>query len=273
MVRAPGSREDGSEDENTGSGRGVVNADDGSGDVESVKKVAQGSKKPSSAFSSLDVPEDARRMFALIDAYVPPDTHHPTPLKPFVPDYVPAVGGIDEFVKIPRPDGFDSALGISHLDEPSVSQSNKTTLSLQLRHALKNSGVYVPETDIDDDSQIVHRPDRNPGKLTAWMETVSALHLRNGGSNNLSGASQSITYSRNMPDVETLAGNNWQGDMETVLKTVRNTETPLKSRAETLCVAMGVPVDDGNAVEAIHVLLSTFLRLKTASRSNTLVMG
>ena len=63
MVKAPGSREDGSEDENTWSGRGVVNADDGSGDVESVKKVAQGSKKPSSAFSSLDVPEDARRMW------------------------------------------------------------------------------------------------------------------------------------------------------------------------------------------------------------------
>jgi hypothetical protein len=39
MVKAPGSREDGSEDENTWSGRGVVNADDGSGDVESVKKV------------------------------------------------------------------------------------------------------------------------------------------------------------------------------------------------------------------------------------------
>jgi intraflagellar transport protein 46 len=32
-------------------------------------------------------------------------------LRPFVPDYIPAVGDIDAFIKIPRPDGVGDNLG------------------------------------------------------------------------------------------------------------------------------------------------------------------
>lgn len=35
-----------------------------------------------------------------------------TRLKPFIPDYIPAVGGLDEFIKTPRPDGKPDFLGL-----------------------------------------------------------------------------------------------------------------------------------------------------------------
>ncbi len=35
-----------------------------------------------------------------------------TPLRPFLPDYIPALGGIDEFIKVPRPDGRPDWLGL-----------------------------------------------------------------------------------------------------------------------------------------------------------------
>jgi len=36
-----------------------------------------------------------------------------TKLKPFVPDFVPAVGEVDAFLKMPKPDGAKEDLGIT----------------------------------------------------------------------------------------------------------------------------------------------------------------
>lgn len=45
--------------------------------------------------------------------------HRPAPLEqlpmrlmPFIPEYIPAVGGTDEFIKVPRPDGQPDYLGL-----------------------------------------------------------------------------------------------------------------------------------------------------------------
>jgi intraflagellar transport protein 46 len=40
-------------------------------------------------------------------------------LKPFVPDYIPSVGEVDAFLKMPKPDGTKD-LGIAVLDEPTL---------------------------------------------------------------------------------------------------------------------------------------------------------
>lgn len=43
-----------------------------------------------------------------------------TELKPFIPDYIPAVGEVDAFLKIPRPDGEVEKLGLAIIDEPKL---------------------------------------------------------------------------------------------------------------------------------------------------------
>jgi intraflagellar transport protein 46 len=60
-----------------------------------------------------------------------------TKLKPFIPEYVPAIGDIDAFLKVPRPDGKEDSLGLVVLDEPSSSQSDPHILNLQMRYTSK----------------------------------------------------------------------------------------------------------------------------------------
>lgn len=40
-----------------------------------------------------------------------------TKVKPFIPEYIPAVGEVDAFLKIPRPDGKPEHLGLDWIDE------------------------------------------------------------------------------------------------------------------------------------------------------------
>lgn len=54
-----------------------------------------------------------QEIFKYIDRYKPaPLEHLPTKLMPFIPEYIPAVGGTDEFIKVPRPDGQPDYLGL-----------------------------------------------------------------------------------------------------------------------------------------------------------------
>ena len=39
-------------------------------------------------------------------------------LRPFIPEYIPAVGDIDAFLKVSRPDEKPEKLGLQILDEP-----------------------------------------------------------------------------------------------------------------------------------------------------------
>lgn len=69
--------------------------------------------------------------------YQPQDIVLETKLKPFIPEFVPAIGDIDAFLKVPRPDGKQDHLGLIVLDEPSARQSDAHVLSLQMRYTSK----------------------------------------------------------------------------------------------------------------------------------------
>jgi intraflagellar transport protein 46 len=52
-------------------------------------------------------------------------------LKPFVPDYIPAVGEVDAFIKMNKPDGAKEDLGVTHLDEPALNHEDPTVLTMK----------------------------------------------------------------------------------------------------------------------------------------------
>lgn len=60
-------------------------------------------------------------------------------LAPFLPDLIPAVGDIDGFLKVPRPDGVLDGLGLTVLDEPRTVQTDPVVLQLQLRAQAKQT--------------------------------------------------------------------------------------------------------------------------------------
>jgi intraflagellar transport protein 46 len=54
-----------------------------------------------------------QEVFKYISAYQPPALALlPLRVRPFIPDFIPALGGTDEFVKVPRPDGQPDFLGL-----------------------------------------------------------------------------------------------------------------------------------------------------------------
>lgn len=53
----------------------------------------------------MNVGADVKDIFDYISRYKPQKIELETKLKPFVPEYVPAVGEVDAFLKMPKPDG------------------------------------------------------------------------------------------------------------------------------------------------------------------------
>ena len=59
-------------------------------------------------------------------------------MKPFVPELKPAVGEVDAFLKMPRPDDASEDLGLVVLDEPYMNESDPA--SQWLENFLKRPG-------------------------------------------------------------------------------------------------------------------------------------
>lgn len=58
-------------------------------------------------------------------------------LKPFMPEFIPAVGEVDAFLKIPRPDKREEVLGLIKIDEPSLNMKKKSYLDLLIKEFYK----------------------------------------------------------------------------------------------------------------------------------------
>jgi len=109
-------------------------------------------------FSQQNVSQEINDLFQYIGRFTPNNIDLDTKLRPFVPDYLPAIGDIDPFLKVcvqsldeacrsalalssqvPRPDEKSDGLGLVVLDEPSAHQSDPTVLELQLRVVSKQT--------------------------------------------------------------------------------------------------------------------------------------
>jgi hypothetical protein len=56
--------------------------------------------------------EEIKSLFQYIQHYTPREVVLETLLRPFIPDYIPTIGSVDEFIKVPRPDGIPDFLGL-----------------------------------------------------------------------------------------------------------------------------------------------------------------
>ena len=66
-------------------------------------------------------------------------------MKPFVPDFVPAVG--NAFLKMPKSDGLKEYLGITVPDEPALNNEVKTML--ELKYVQSKNLVRAIPNDVD----------------------------------------------------------------------------------------------------------------------------
>ncbi|EWM27836.1 intraflagellar transport protein 46 [Nannochloropsis gaditana] len=80
------------------------------------------------AYMLPSLPLEVREVLAFVTRYQPHDCELETPLKCFIPDYLPAVGEMDAFLKMPRPDGVPDDLGRKVIDEPAPRQSHPSII-------------------------------------------------------------------------------------------------------------------------------------------------
>lgn len=109
---------------------------------------------------------EIKDLFEYIQRYKPQKIDLETKLKPFIPDYIPAVGEVDAFLKMPKPDGNKEDLGITQLDEPALNCEDKTVLELKYVQC-KN---VVRATPMNVDS--IDNAEKKQKEITRWINSV-----------------------------------------------------------------------------------------------------
>ena len=124
-----------------------------------------------SKYADLSVDPALKKLFTYIGMYKPEKRELATELKPFIPDYIAAVGDVDEFLKPPRPDGEFEPLGLKVLDEPSMHQSDPVIMRKFLRAHMTGTAAV----EDDDETAIQHGDEERDAKIDQWIKDVDRL--------------------------------------------------------------------------------------------------
>ncbi|XP_024938728.1 intraflagellar transport protein 46 homolog isoform X2 [Cephus cinctus] len=122
-------------------------------------------------FEDMEVSAEVKELFQNIMRYTPQKIDLNYKLIPFIPDYIPAVGDIDAFIKIPRPDGLADKVGLVVLDEPCANQSEPAVLHLQLRSRSKSAGPAKQSV-----IKRIEDAEKNGKSIDRWIEDINQLH-------------------------------------------------------------------------------------------------
>ncbi|CAM9145897.1 unnamed protein product, partial [Hapterophycus canaliculatus] len=241
---------DGSDGGSDGSESGSESSSNGEGRSSSIK--VEGAYDPAN-YANLNVSAEIKDLFQYIGRYKAHEVDLDTSLRCFVPDYIPAVGDMDAFLKVPRPDNVPDGLGFKAsgvLDEPAACQSDATVLELQLRAISKKQHGDVAVRSIEN----AHN---NPAEIEKWVQSINDLHRTK--------PPPQVNYKKNMPDIELLM-EAWPPEVEEILGNVNllapELDIPLEDYARMMCAVMDVPVYD-NIIESLHVLFTTFMEFKS----------
>ena len=161
--------------------------DDDDDDVEAP--VLEGVYDPRE-FDHLPVDSEIQDLFGYIIKYRAQTIILDYKLKPFIPDYIPAVGDIDAFLKVKRPDTETDQLGLTVVDEPLAGQSDPSVLDLQLRAISKHSAGKAARV-----KKIISGEAGNK-EVEKWIMDISDLHRTK--------PPPSVNYRNPMPDIDRL---------------------------------------------------------------------
>ncbi|XP_019326025.1 PREDICTED: intraflagellar transport protein 46 homolog [Aptenodytes forsteri] len=213
-------------------------------------------------YDYLPVSSEIKELFEYIKRYTPKTIEIEHKLQPFIPDFIPAVGDIDAFLKVPRPDGKPDNLGLLVLDEPSTKQSDPTVLSLWLT---ENSKQHNITQQIKVKS--LENAEKNPKAIDNWIESISELHRCK--------PPATVHYTRPMPDIETLM-QEWSPEFEELLGKVglptAEMNCDLAEYIDMICAILDIPVYKSR-IQPLHVLFSLYSEFKNSQHFKPLADG
>ncbi|XP_076240845.1 intraflagellar transport 46 [Calliopsis andreniformis] len=205
-------------------------------------------------FEDLQVSIEVKELFQNIMRYTPQKIELNYKLIPFIPDYIPAVGDIDAFIKIPRPDGVDDKIGLTVLDEPCTNQSDPAVLHLQLRSHLRSAGA-ARQTVV----KRIEDAEKNVKSIDKWIEDISELHR--------SKHPPAVNLTKPMPDIDSLL-QQWPPEVEDKLNEVEldltQLDCDLPRLVDIICNLLDIPVEEDSRFEALYTLFTLYLEVRNA---------
>jgi len=237
--------------------------DDDDDDDEDEHPQVEGAYDPAD-YENLSVTAEIKELFQYITRYTPQAIELDHKLKPFIPDYIPAVGDIDAFIKIARPDGKPDTLGLTVLDEPCAKQSDPTVLDLQLRAISKQTTAKQLVV------KSLQNAEKSPKHIDNWIENIRELHRSKPPPN--------VHYSKNMPEIDTLM-QEWPPEFEQLLKEVglptAELDCDLGEYVDIISAILDIPIYKNSAqhnerIQALHVLFTLFSEFKNSQHFRAL---
>ena len=200
------------------------------------------------AFLNSKVSREVRDLFSHITAYTPATIECPAKLRPFIPEYIPCVGDIDTFCKVPRPDERPDNLGLVVVDEPSCNQSNPAVIKIGLQYTV---GKQDRETFVDSVEDAQHRPQ----VIDKWIADIKKLPKQ----------LPTVTYTKPMPPIEQLM-QIWPQEFEEMLASDVAIPGPgidldIQQYVRVLCAILDIPTYT-NLVESLHVMFTLYLEFR-----------
>ena len=205
-------------------------------------------------YAGLKVSNEVRELFEYIGRYRLQRIELHTPLRPFVPEYMPNVGEVDAYLKMPNPDGSKETLGIEVLDELSINMADKAVLEMRYIQLKKTTKAVAMKVHSIEGSS-------NPKLIENWIKNVGDL--------NTSRLPASINYSKPMPDFDKLM-EEWPPVIEQTLRDNKFPGPELDVSAadyvRLIAWMLDVPVHQTKTnkglVEAMHVIFTLFSDFK-----------
>ncbi|XP_046989909.1 intraflagellar transport protein 46 homolog isoform X1 [Schistocerca americana] len=215
----------------------------------------EGSYDPSE-FEHLPVAADIKELFQNITRYTPQKVELDFKLQPFLPEFIPAAGDIDAFLKVPRPDGQSDGTGLHVLDEPCACQSEPAVLHLQLRAVAKqSSGSAVVVKKVEN-------AEKNSRAIDKWIKDISDLHL--------SKPPPTVHYTKPMPDIDNLM-QEWPAEFEQQLQEIglptADLDCNLLKYVDIICNFFDIPIYESR-IQSLHVLFSLYAAVKKHVNNN-----
>jgi len=215
---------------------------------EREEEMSIGSIGAESLGADLSTDGNVEELFKYIARYKPKTIELDSALKPFLPDYRPAIGDIEPFLKVGRPDQERDILGIEHLDEPASSQTDAQILIMQLRAQNKTS--FRREDEV---IRAIDHAEKNSAAIDKWISNVSLLHEQK--------PLPEVQYTQTMPSFDDLMAA-WPEEFEEALIMDSNAtvlpaelDIDLKDFATAACALVDIPVQD-NLVHSVHLLFT-----------------
>lgn len=205
-------------------------------------------------YAGLNIDSDIQEY---ISRYQPKNIELESPLRPFIPDYIPAVGEVDAFLKMPKPSGEAENLGIMNLDEPNMNCSDSAVLVMKYIQSKKTDGSSNQKIDITS----IEMAESNQKEIQKWISSIEDLHKGR--------PMPSVAYTKAMPDFDTVM-DEWPSQMEHAMK---NFEFPgpdiamsTEEYARLMCAMLNIPVhktaNNKGVIEALHMMFTVFSDFK-----------